>query len=483
MTEGGETFGRIIEDNPNEYLLDVDDAPLVLLKDRRAQREVKANSLDLLHLREPGAIVQRFADNPVETVVAVLADRPVDRTKDQIVDQLRRFGIDLDEKGWKGLQTKISGHPNIERRSSNPIRYRWREAMITREEPEVLLSRALAHSTPKDLAERARRELAALHAAFQLNPTQQALAALAEVPGVVLPRWSDVSIAGLEDRSVDLLLERAAQSRSWEFITPVALDPDHPAHAAHAAQLLANAPAGQREEQLAAALDRLANPPGGQPRSAERLVSLLPLLEQALGGDASPAIVASLLRLGLSLDATSPDAEGATAEAQRWATLTAARVSGSRQTMVEALVDVDPDPAEQAALAAVLADEPFDRDGARLRWLAALAQYEALTLSEDAESGLTGGEWWTGISLADLPILDADPDLGPRVRESLGRQLLVGLAVEGSLGEDPGALGQVLALPEWMLELVPVDAITSAADRLDPKAPLGRAVEAIRLLP
>lgn len=472
--DGAQAFGQIIDEDETRYLVEQGKDIVELEKDRRRQREVPPDSLELLHLQDPNEIKRRFADDQIATIVAVLADRRVTRTKDQLVDHLRWLGVELDDKTWKSLQPKLAKHPNIGREGS-PVAYRWKEAATIEVSPEELLAQALSPKSSKDKVEAARASLAKLCVDGSLSPTQQALAAAVGVEGAVAPPWNAVMLDGLEERPADLLLERAASERAWAFLAGVALEPGRPARAARAAELLAEAPAEQRDTQIAAQLDQLA---AEMPSGADLAPHLdlierrIPLLQRALGENATQPAIDGLLELALAVPRDS-SAEG-TDVVRRWAVVTAARLATARAALTSALESAHPSPAQLAPIATVLGTEPFDADGPRLRWLAGLSKWAPI--APHLQDRL---DWWLGLDLDALPVVNEDPDVGPVLRAELARQKVLSSAIERTLTSDPSSLARVLALPDSMLSMVDPKLIVDAAERLPQDRAIARMIEAL----
>ena len=475
-TDGTQAYGQIVDRDEGRYLVELGGELREVPKDSGRPRpyEVTSESLELLRLRDPDAIQKRFAEDQVGTIVAVLADRKVSRTKDDLVNNMKRLGVDVDDKTWKSLQPKLAKHPNIGREGT-PVTYRWKEADTADESPDELLSRALSTRSPKEKSDTARSTLARLCREESLTPTQRALAVVAGVEGAVLPAWEDVSLDGLEERLADVLLDRAAAEQAWAFLAGIALDPGRPARAARAAELLLAGPAEKRDAHIAAALRKLAAEiPTGADLSPnlELIDRRRPLVERALGDRATQPALGGLVALAFAVprDTTAELA----ASLRRWALVTAAKVASSRAALASALESSSPSAIQRAVMATVLGGEPFDPDGPRIRWLASLSKWQP-TAPELYDKLV----WWTGLGLDDLPVVNDDPDLGPILRSELGRQRLLPSAIERTLSADPSSLARVLALPDAIVSAVDPGLVVEAGSRLPPDQAISTMVNAL----
>jgi hypothetical protein len=472
--DGSQAFGEIIEEDRVRYVVDQNGQPEELEKTRKGQWRVSADSLELLRLREPDSLARRFDEDPVATIVTVLADRRVSRTKDQLVEHLKWLGVEIDDKTWKSLQPKLAKHPNIQR-SGSPVAYAWREATVAEEGPDELLAKALSPKATKEGADQARAALTELSRADKLSVTQRALAVIAGADAVSMPAWHMITLDGLEERPADLLLERAASDHAWAFLAEVALDPGRPARAARAAELLGEAPAEQRDAHVAKLLRALASeiPDGAElPPYLELIERRQPLVDRVLGERATQLALEGLLTLAFAVPrGTSAEAAG---RVRSRALLTAARVASSRAALTSAVEAVHPSASQRSSLRQTLETEPLTSDGPRVRWLAALSRWQP-TAPELHE----GAGWWTGLDLDSLPIVSEDEDLSPIIRSQLGRQKVLRVAIERSLDAAPSSLARVLALPDSLLSLVSSDVILEAAKELPKASALSRVIEAL----
>lgn len=472
--DGGYAAAEIAEELDDHFAIIEGDDITYVRKERGQQRIVGPDSLDLLHVQDPGALRHRFAEDAIETIVAVLADRSRPLSQKEVIHQLSVWGVEVDAATWKKLQPRLAKHPNVDRQGT-PTAYSWRETVHAEEPIEKVLSRALSSRTAPDALDEARRRLASLDERGALSATERALAyaAGASVPP---PDWSHVSLFGLDERPAEVLLEKASERRAWRFVAAAALEPGQSGRSARAAELLQHAESEERERPIREEITRLA---GEMPSGAE-LGPYLDLVERrgalidrALGDKIASTTIGALLRLAVAIPRET------TAEAaprvRAWSLVTAATKAPSRRALVAALEDIAPGRTQWVMLRSALSTLPLIADSPRAQWLAAFSQWPitAPTVQDDLA-------WWEGASLDDLASMDPDPDLGDLLRGPLARTQVLGAAVRRTLETDPMALPAVLALPDAQLRVLDPTVIAEAAERIDEAAALARMLAAIR---
>jgi hypothetical protein len=415
-------------------------------------------SLEFRHRRQPGNLQEEFVRDPADFVARLLVEFPKPKSKDELLQYLSRYGIQVDTAAWKKLQPRLRKHPGI---ALEGDRYGPREVGRPGTEPadvDTLLLRAMAADITPDERRRVMAALAELSGA--LDPAR---AVLARAAGCRLesPEWGEVRLTGLDDRLVGHLLNEAASARAWPFLLGVALDTSRLKSAARAVEILAEVP--NRSPFLSAKIDELARDLSSSldPRAASaHLDRRLTLLLRIAGSEPDEHLIPALLRLATTVGLIGGGPETPNTVCVR-ILAAAADMSGSGSVLASTIAKLKLRAPELDVIKGALSGLAV-ADSARRRWLRALA-------TSGPDELLASESWWSGATLIDLAQLAGDAALGPILR----RHPEIGdAAISRALAAKTPAIGTVLDLPSWLVRAANTEALISAVNRLEQSHPL-----------
>ena len=459
-TPEGEQFGRIVDEGETSWTVEIADGKSVEVRRARGegQQVVLEDSLEFRHRREPASLQENFVQNPADFVARLLVEFPKPKSKDELLQYLSRYDIHVDGAAWRKLQPRLRKHQRI---ALERDRYRSVGASDTRSGPgdvDELLLQALSAGATSD----GKRRLAA--AITQVSGSLDAArVVLVRAAGCLLPPpdWDQVHLEGLDDQLAEHLLDEAVVARAWSFLANVALNTKRSKVSTRAAHVLAESP--DRNLILAEKIEGLTRDlsnPLDRHVATDYLDRRLDLVFRIIGSEADERLVAALLRFAtvVRLGAARP---AISEKLYMRIVVGVADACRSESVLASAIQRLKLGAPELDVVKGALVGLEVAASGRR-RWLRAVA-------ASGNDALLSNPGWWEGASLTDLTDLEGDDSLGPILirHPEIGRA-----AVNRALRAKPPAIGAVLDLPPWLLQVADPEVLRSAVNRLDETHPL-----------